>query len=194
MEIEKLILEGSAVRLEPLAESHLPGLARAIEDGELWKLPVTIVPHPTDLSAFFSAAESAFAAGRELTFATVDKLSGAIAGSTRFRCIEAAHKRVEIGFTFLAERWQRSHVNSEAKYLMLKHAFEVWQMNRVELLTDLLNVKSRTAIARLGAQQEGILRSHMVMRDGRVRDSVLFSIVRGEWPVVASALESRLRR
>ncbi len=111
-------------------------------------------------------------------------------GSTRYRCIEHAHQRLEIGFTFIAQSWQRSHINSEAKYLMLRHAFEHWHCNRVELLTDFLNEKSRTAIARLGAQQEGILRSHMVMRGGRVRDSVLFSLIADEWPQAKARLEA----
>jgi RimJ/RimL family protein N-acetyltransferase len=192
MKVEKVVLEGQGVRLEPLAEVHLPGLAKAIEDGELWQIPVTIVPHPADLHAFFTAAQAAFLAGRELAFAIYDKGSESIVGSTRFRCIEAAHRRLEIGFTFLGQSWQRTHVNTEAKYLMLRHAFETWQANRVELLTDVLNTKSRGAIARIGAREEGIVRSHMVMRDGRVRDSVLFSIIRQEWPDVRTKLEAKL--
>jgi RimJ/RimL family protein N-acetyltransferase len=193
MKVEKLILEGRRVRLEPLlSRDHAAGLAAAIRDGELWKLPVTVVPHPQELDAFFTAADDAFAAGRELAFATVDKASGAVAGSTRFRCIDVAHKRAEIGFTFLGKSWQRTHVNTEAKYLMLTHAFETWQLNRVELLTDVLNTASRNAIARIGAKQEGVLRSHMVMRDGRIRDSVIFSIVKSEWPGVKAMLEEKL--
>jgi N-acetyltransferase len=192
MKIEKVVLEGKGVRLEPLAQSHLAGLARAIEDGALWQVPVTFVPHPNDLLEFLSYAESAFQAGRELAFATLDKPSNTVVGSTRFRCAEVAHKRVEIGFTFLAQSFQRTRVNTEAKLLMLAHAFEVWQVNRVELLTDVLNEKSRNAIARLGAQQEGVIRSHMVMRDGRVRDSVLFSIIKSEWPKLKSELERKL--
>jgi RimJ/RimL family protein N-acetyltransferase len=193
MKVEKRVLEGQHVRLEPLSEEHLPSLAKAIEDGELWKIPVTFVPHPADLPAFLTDAEAAFAAGRELAFATYDRRNETVVGSTRFRCAEAAHRRVEIGFTFLAQSWQRTHVNTEAKYLMLRHAFETWQMNRVELLTDVLNTKSRNAIARLGAREEGILRSHMIMRDGRVRDSVLFSIIAREWPEVRAALEAKLK-
>jgi N-acetyltransferase len=192
MELQKLALEGRAVRLEPLAPQHQQGLAAAIEDGALWTLPVTIVPHPRDLPAFFDDAERAFQSGRELAFATIDLSTGKVVGSTRFRCIEHAHKRLEIGFTFLAASMQRTHVNTEAKYLMLRHAFETWQVNRVELLTDLLNEKSRAAIARIGARQEGTLRSHMVMRDGRIRDSVLFSIVRSDWPDAKVALEARI--
>ena len=194
MAIEKVVLEGSRVRLEPLANQHIAGLATAIEDGELWKIPVTVVPHPRDLNSFFDAAETAFQQQRELAFATIDKASGAIVGSTRFRCIEQTHKRLEIGFTFIAASRQRSYINTEAKYLMLQHAFEVWQCNRVELLTDILNAKSRSAIARIGAQQEGILRSHMVMRDGRIRDSVLFSIVVRDWPTVKQQLAQQLQR
>lgn len=193
MEIEKVTLEGEGVRLEPLTQDHLPQLASAIEDGALWQLPVTIVPHPRDLHGFFSDAEQAFAASRELTFATIDKRSDRVVGSTRFRNIERAHLRAEIGFTFLAASFQRSHVNTEAKYLMLRHAFERWRLNRVELLTDLLNEKSRRAIARIGARQEGVLRSHMVMRDGRIRDSVIFSMVASEWPEARVSLEQKLR-
>jgi RimJ/RimL family protein N-acetyltransferase len=191
--VEKVDLEGGGVRLEPLDESrHHEGLAAAIRDGELWKLPVTNVPHPDDLGPFFADAESAFAEGRELAFATIDLAAGRIAGSTRFRMIAAEHLRVEIGFTFLAAGYQRTRVNTTAKLLMLTHAFETWRVNRVEFLTDRLNDPSRTAILRIGAREEGLLRSHMVMRDGRIRDSVIFSIIRPEWPAVKAALESRL--
>jgi len=192
MNIEKVELRGPRVLLEPLNEGHLPGLASAIEDGALWELPVTVVPHPRDLPGFLRDAEAQYAARRELAFATVDLASGAVVGSTRFRNIEAAHRRVEIGFTFIAAAWQRTHVNSEAKYLMLRHAFEQWGVNRVELLTDALNTRSRAAIARIGAREEGVLRAHMIMRDGRIRDSVIFSIVAPEWPRVREALEARL--
>lgn len=193
MDIRKVVLESARVRLEPLEPRHGAGLAVAIEDGELWRLPVTVVPHPRDLPAFFAAADDAFAQQRELAFATIDKASGTVVGSTRFRCIEAKHRRLEIGFTFVARSYQRSHVNSEAKYLMLEHAFEQWRCNRVELLTDVLNDASRAAIARLGATQEGIVRSHMIMRDGRIRDSVLFSIIAPEWPALKLRLADRIR-
>jgi len=192
--LEKVALQGRRVRLEPLAPHHREGLERVVLDGELWKLPVTIVPHPDDLGSFLDAAEAAWAAGRELAFATFDRESGEIVGSTRFRCVESAHKRLEIGFTFIARSWQRTYVNTEAKYLMLRHAFEALHFNRVELLTDLLNDASRAAIARLGAQQEGVIRSQMVMRDGRIRDSVLFSILAPEWPAVKRGLEQKLER
>lgn len=191
MNIEKITLMGSKVRLEPLAPKHLPGLAAAIADGELWQLPVTTVPQPQELPKFLQNVETAFLAQRELVFATIDIATCAVVGSTRFRCIEISHRRVEIGFTFIAHAWQRTHINTEAKYLMLRHAFEQWRCNRVELLTDVLNAKSRHAIARMGAREEGTLRSHMVMRDGRLRDSVVYSIVATEWPRVKPVLESK---
>lgn len=193
MKIEKVTLEGQQVRLEPLSATHLPGLAEAIMDGSLWKIPVTFVPPPDELPQFLSNAESAFASGKELAFATLDARSGRVMGSTRFRCIEVPHRRVEIGFTFLAASAQRTHVNTEAKYLMLRHAFEGWGCNRVELLTDERNAKSRAAILRLGAREEGTLRHHMVMRDGFVRNSVMYSVTAPEWPAVKAALEVKLR-
>jgi len=192
MKVEKTTLRGSRIALEPLSEGHLPGLGSAIEDGALWELPVTIVPHPRDLPQFLKDAEAQYAADKELAFATVDLASGMVIGSTRFCYMEAAHKRLEIGFTFIARSWQRTYANTEAKYLMLRHAFEQWRFNRVQLVADVLNTKSRKAIARIGAREEGVLRSHMVMRDGRIRDSVMFSIVAGEWPQVKQALEAKL--
>ncbi|HET6764099.1 MAG TPA: GNAT family protein [Longimicrobiaceae bacterium] len=192
MIVEKVGLRGPRIALEPLGEEHLPGLARVIEDGALWEIPVTVVPHPRDLPGFLHDAEVQMAAQKELAFATVDLASKAVVGSTRFRNIDAASRRVEIGFTFIAGSWQRTHVNTEAKYLMLRHAFEVWGTNRVELLTDVLNVKSRNAIERIGAREEGVLRAHMIMRGGRVRDSVIYSIIAPEWPGIKAALERKI--
>jgi len=194
MHVSAITLEGRRVRLEPLSRTrHEAGMATAIADGSLWDLPVTFVPHPRDLAGFFEAADAALAVHREVAFATVDVHSGAVVGSTRFRCIEAAHRRVEIGFTFIARSWQRTHVNTEAKYLMLRHAFDHWGCNRVELLTDARNLASRQAIVRIGAREEGTLHSHMVMRDGFVRDSVMHAITRHDWPAVRTRLEARLR-
>ncbi len=192
MKIEKTTLVGPRVKLEPLSLSHLLGLARAITDGALWEVPVTFVPHPQDLPQFLSAAESAFLSQMELVFAAIDVATDTVVGSTRFRCIDIPDQRVEIGFTFIAKSWQRTYINTEAKYLMLRHAFEQWNCNRVEFLTDVLNTKSRTAIIRIGAREEGTLRNHMVMRDGRIRDSVMFSIVGAEWPQLKILLESKL--
>lgn len=193
--IERVTLENEAVRLEPLDEAqHREGLAEAIRDGELWTIRETLVPHPDELGAFFSNAADSEAAGLGLAFATREQRTGRIVGSTRFMNVIPAHRRVEIGFSFLARSAQRTAVNTNAKHLMLRHAFEVWQVNRVELLTDVLNVRSRAAIERIGARQEGVLRCHMQMRDGRLRDSVIFSIVVAEWPEVRAALEARSRR
>ena len=190
--LAKTTLHGRTIRLEPLAARHLPGLALAIKDGALCELPVTLVPRPHELDKFLENADQQYSTGFGLSFATIEQTSGTVVGSTRFRATEIAHRRAEIGFTFIAQSWQRTAVNTEAKYLMLKHAFEQWQFNRVEFLTDYLNAQSRAAIARLGATQEGILRSHMVMRDGRIRDSVLFSIISADWPEIKSKLEAML--
>lgn len=193
MSIETTTLESSRVRLEPLAQAHRDGLAAAIRDGELWKLNVTLVPSPEELDGFYARADAELANGRELTFVTIDKATNSIAGSTRFLNIDLANARAEIGFTFIGSTWQRTHINTEAKCLMLTYAFEYWRCNRVELITDLLNTASRNAIARIGATQEGVLRNHMVMRDGRIRDSVLFSIIASEWPTVRHALKLKLQ-
>jgi N-acetyltransferase len=189
MQIERTTLRGRRVTLESLSAEHLPGLASAILDGNLWEIPVTVVPHPADLAAFLNRAETRYAAHLELVFITVDTASGTIVGSTRFMNINREHRRVEIGFTFSANSWQRTYVNTEAKYLMLRHAFETWGCHRVEFITDVLNEKSRAAIRRLGAKEEGVLRNHMIMRDGRLRDSVIHSVVKPEWPAVKSRLE-----
>ena len=185
-------LEGQFVRLEPLEHRHCAGLCDAIADGELWKLHVTLVPHVDDVPQFIANAHDAYKKGIELAFATIDKSTGRIAGSTRFMKLELAHRRGEIGFTFLAKSFQRTRVNTEAKLLMLEHAFEQLGFNRVELLTDVLNTTSRAAITRLGATQEGILRNHMIMRDGRVRDSVVYSIISSEWPGIKQKLKAKL--
>lgn len=194
MQIEKITLTGDRLRLEPLSAHHLAGLSAAIEDGRLWEIPVTRVPPPDQLPAFLADAEAAFRSGSALVFATVDAASGRVLGSTRFCCIAAADRRVEIGFTFLAKSSQRTHANTEAKYLMLCHAFETWGCHRVELITDERNSRSRRAIERLGAQQEGILRKHMVMRDGFVRNTVLYSLIAAEWPAAKAALREKLNR
>jgi RimJ/RimL family protein N-acetyltransferase len=185
-------LQGRFVRLEPLSRVHERALSEAISDGELWNLHVTLVPHARDVGRFIDDALAAYARGEELAFATIELGSGRVAGSTRFMKINLPHKRVEIGFTFLARSFQRTRLNTEAKQLMLAHAFEVLQLNRVEFLTDVLNATSRAAIARLGATQEGVLRQHMIMRDGRIRDSVLFSIIAPEWPALKRALTEKL--
>lgn len=192
MGIKPITLEGRFVRLEPLTIEHKEALCEAIADGELWNLYVTLVPHFDELDEFIDTAQKDHEAGGGLTFATIDKSKNQVAGSTRFMRADFPNKRIEIGFTFLGKSWQKSRINTEAKLLMLTHAFETLKLNRVELLTDYLNTTSRQAILRLGAKEEGILRNHMVMPDGRVRDSVLYSIIENEWPGIKQHLSSKL--
>lgn len=190
-ELAPVVLTGRHVRLEPVGPEHHDGLRAAVRDGDLSALAYTSVPYPDEIDAFIEAAVRAREAGEQLAFATVDLASGRVAGSTRFMNVRLEHARLEIGFTFLGRSWQRSAVNSEAKLLMLDHAFATLGLNRVEFLTDVRNAASRAAIARLGATQEGVLRSHMLMRDGFVRDSVVFSITAPEWPDLRERLRAR---
>ncbi|MFE5753398.1 GNAT family N-acetyltransferase [Streptomyces massasporeus] len=192
MGLEAITLAGTYVRLEPFTHGHHDGLCEAVRDGELWKLQVTLVPHPRDVGAFIDDALAAHAAGSQLAFATIDLATGRIAGSTRFMAVNLPNRRLEIGFTFLGRSWQRTAVNTEAKLLMLTHAFESLGMNRVEFLTDVRNSTSRAAITRLGATHEGVLRQHMVMRDGWIRDSALYSITGPDWPATKNSLMARL--
>lgn len=192
MRFEKVVLEGSHVRLEPLEDSHRQGLCRAISDGELWKLFVTLVPRIDDIDYFLDYARASYESGDGLAFATIDRASNQVVGSTRFMKANMRYKRVEIGFTFIAKSYQRTMINTEAKLLMLRYAFENLALNRVELLTDYLNHASRKAILRIGAKEEGILRNHMVMLNGRVRDSVVYSIISNEWEGVRQNLEHKL--
>lgn len=192
MEISPINLEGQHVRLDPLSLAHEESLIAAAADGELWNSTVTIVPTRDTMAAYIASALEAQAQGRELPFVIIRKSSGQIVGTTRFYDIERNERRVAIGYTWLAATAQRSAVNTEAKLLLLTHAFESWQFIRVELITDVLNQQSRAAILRLGAKQEGVLRNHMAMPDGRYRDSVCFSIVESEWPEVKARLEAKL--
>jgi N-acetyltransferase len=194
MDISPVILEGQYVRLEPLSQAHEESLIAAANDGELWNSTVTIVPSRASMAAYIATALDAQAQGRELPFVIVGKSTGQVVGSTRFYRIEREHRRVVIGYTWLAASAQRTGVNTEAKLLLLTHAFERLRCIRVEFTTDVLNEQSRTAILRLGAKQEGVLRNHMVMPNGRLRDSVCFSIIEAEWPEVKARLESKLRQ
>ncbi|MFD7784211.1 GNAT family N-acetyltransferase [Streptomyces nojiriensis] len=189
--VEWAELVGERVRLEPLEPRHHDGLCAAVRDGSLWELAVTLVPHPDEVRGFIEDAMAARAEGTQIPYATVDAATGQVLGSTRLMVINTAQRRLEIGWTFLAASRQRTGVNTEAKLLMLTHAFETLGMNRVELLTDVRNTKSRAAIAGLGATHEGVLRHHMVMRDGWIRDTAVYSITRPEWPEAKLALEAR---
>jgi RimJ/RimL family protein N-acetyltransferase len=194
MEISPIILEGQHVRLEPLSPEHEESLIAAACDGELWNSTVTIVPARAGMAAYIASALSAQAQGHALPFAIVQKSTGKVVGCTRYFHIERDHRRVEIGYTWLSAGAQRTSVNTEAKLLLLTHAFERLRCIRVEFFTDFLNQQSRTAILRLGAKQEGVLRNHMIMPSGRYRDSVCFSIIEAEWPEVRARLEAKLRR
>ena len=192
MEVSPVILEGQLVRLEPLSSSHEASLIAAASDGELWDSTVTIVPSRETISAYIATALKAQRDGQALPFVIIRKSTGLVVGSTRFFHIERDHRRVEIGYTWLAASAQRTGINTEAKLLMMTHAFENWRCIRVEFVTDVLNEQSRTAILRLGAKQEGILRNHMIMPSGRHRDSVIFSILESEWPEIESRLAGML--
>ena len=189
-----LTLEGAHVRLEPLSFSHLDRLCAVGLDEELWRWIPTQVATPEDMRAYIEDALEEQRHGRTLPFATYDLASGSVIGSTRFGNIDEKNGRVEIGWTWVARPWQRTASNTEAKYLLLRHAFEDLGCIRVELKTDALNARSRAAIARLGAKEEGTFRKHIITASGRIRDTVYFSIVDDEWPAVRSALEAKLAR
>jgi RimJ/RimL family protein N-acetyltransferase len=180
------------VRLEPLTSEHVPALARVGLDAELWRW----VPHPVtsidDMHAYVATALDEQRRGVSLPFAIVDAASGEVIGSTRFGNIDVKNRRLEIGWTWVARSHQRTRANTAAKRLLLGHAFETLQANRVELKTDVLNEKSRNAIGRIGAKQEGIFREHVVCASGRIRDTVYFSILASEWPQVRRDLDARL--
>ncbi|MGH7575141.1 MAG: GNAT family N-acetyltransferase [Longimicrobiales bacterium] len=192
--MQPVVLEGSHVRLEPLGMEHLPMLIDVGLDTDLWRWTVSQVQTPQAMAAYVEAALAQQRQGTALPFATVDRVSGRAVGSTRFGNVDRANRRVEIGWTWIARPWQRTALNTEAKVLMLTHAFEDLGCIRVELKTDVLNERSRAAIARLGATEEGVLRSHMVTEGGRVRDTVYYSILASEWPTVRQRLEARLTR
>src|SRR5215471_1943745 len=192
--IPRLMLEGRFVRLDPLEPAHSAAFWEAAKDS-LEDLFRWIPYRMQTLGDFEQVVEKAFAEqsrGESVVFATVESGSGKIIGSTRFMNIDRASSRVEIGSTWIAPPWQRTAVNTEAKYLMLRHAFEVWRCIRVELKTDALNQKSRNAILRLGGKEEATFRKHLLTWTGRIRDTVYFSILDTEWPEVKTRLEAKL--
>jgi N-acetyltransferase len=187
-------LEGARVRLEPMRSNHLDALCEAGGFAELWKWTKAKADTRDAMKSYVDAALAEAVAGASLPFVTIDRETGRVIGSTRFGNIDHENNRVEIGWTWITPEFQRTHVNSEAKYLMLTHAFEVWECVRVELKTDLLNAKSRAAMIRMGAKEEGVLRKHMLMHGGRYRDTVYYSILDSEWPEVKARLGSFLVR
>lgn len=187
-----LELEGPRVRLRPLQAGDAEALLAAAADGSLWQLTTTVVPSPDTVHEWIDTALQGRAAGTMEPFVTVVKDGERVVGSTRMWKIDRLNRRLEIGATWLARAWQRSFVNTEAKYLMLRHAFEQLDCVRVQFTTDESNHASRDAILRLGARYEGLIRHERIMPGGRKRNSLRFSIIDDEWPAVRERLLQRL--
>lgn len=192
MRESEITLQGEHVRLEPLSLSHHWALWQVGSDPAIFTWMRVVMRAPQDMRAFIESAVKDREAGLAIPFATIEKKSGIAVGSTRFFNFDHENRRAEIGWTWIAPPWQRTAVNTEAKLLMLTHAFEAMNCLRVEFRTDALNERSRAAILRLGATFEGVLRKHMIMPGGRLRDTAIFSILDDEWPAVKSRLQSKL--
>lgn len=194
MDVRPVTLEGNRVRMEPMTEAHFESLVLAGGFDELWLLTAVTAAKPDDMKSYMNAALADAAKGTALPFVTVDKESGRVIGSSRFGNIDAPNRKVEIGWTWITPAFQRTHVNTEAKLLMMTHAFEVWDCVRVELKTDVLNMKSRNAMLRIGAVEEGVLRKNQLTQGGRYRDSIYFSVLDTEWPAVKEKLHGFIAR
>lgn len=190
--IEPVSLSGSKVILEPLALEHLDGVISAVKDGELWKLWFTSIPSPETAEAYIETALGMRENAGAMPFVVRERVSNKIIGSTRYFNVDEVNQRLEIGHTWYSESHQRTAVNTEAKYLLLSHAFEKLEAIAVEFRTHWHNHKSRAAIARLGAKQDGVLRNHQRSADGIYRDTVVFSIINSEWPAVKQSLMFKL--
>jgi RimJ/RimL family protein N-acetyltransferase len=192
--VEPVTLEGSHVRIEPLAREHEAGVRAAAADGELWRLWYTSVPSPEGTAAWFDTAFDVQTRLGAMVFVIRETATGDVVGSTRYFNVDAANRRLEIGHTWYAKRVQRTAVNTECKLLLLTHAFEALDCIAVEFRTSFFNFRSREAIERLGAKQDGILRNHAILPDGTLRDTVVFSIIAPEWPAVKRHLAYRLEK
>jgi len=192
MQLAPITLTGVAVRLEPLSLDHHAALCEVGLDPVLWRWTSVRISTPEEMRRYIEDALRLREAGTALPFATIDQTSGRVVGSTRYANIDRDNRKLEIGWTLVAPAWQRTRINTEAKYLMLRYAFETLGSIRVELKTDALNQTSRRAIARIGAREEGTLRYHMICGDGRYRDTVYYSVIAPEWPRVKAALEAKL--
>ncbi|HET8736786.1 MAG TPA: GNAT family protein [Pricia sp.] len=192
--INKLELEGQTVKLVPLVGSHKEGLLKAAADGKLWEMWFTSVPSATNIDNYLEQAFHQKHIGTGFPFAVLDKNSGDIIGSTRYCNLKPEHRRLEIGYTWYAKKQQRTGVNTECKYLLLQHAFEILGCKAVQFLTNWYNLRSREAIARLGAKQDGILRNHRLNADGSCRDTVVFSIIEQEWASVKKLLNYEIQK
>ncbi|MBZ5486088.1 GNAT family N-acetyltransferase [Halomonas aquamarina] len=184
-------LEGQHIILEHLHSGHIEPLQQAVAEGEAWKIWYANVPHPDDMAAYVESAMEGAKKG-EVAYAVRHKASGDIVGTTRFYQVDAANRRAMLGYTWYSQSVRRTAVNTECKYLMLQNLFEASNAVACEFRTHFFNQASRTAIERLGAKQDGILRSHQIMRDGSLRDTVVYSIIEAEWPAVRMHLESKL--
>ena len=191
---EPVTLEAPGIRLEPMAAGHAAALEAAALDGELWNLRVTSVPAPGEAEAYVAAALQGQAEGHMLPFVVVDSASGRVIGTTRYHDIVPAVERLEIGFTWYGKSWQRTHVNTSCKLLLLRHAFDDLGARVVGWRTDNYNFASQRAIERLGARKDGVLRHHALRRDGTVRDTVMYSLAAGEWPEVRAHLAHQLSK
>jgi RimJ/RimL family protein N-acetyltransferase len=190
--IAPVTLEGHGVRLEPMEAGHAAALAAAVSDGRLWELFYTATPRPEDVDSYVLGALEGLRDGHMLPWVVREQGGGEVVGSTRYHDIVAAIDRVEIGYTFYAARWQRTHVNTACKLLLMSHAFDVLGCEVVALRTDRFNFRSQQAITRLGARLDGVWRHHSIRKDGSPRDTVMYSVLRGEWPEVRRNLELRL--
>jgi RimJ/RimL family protein N-acetyltransferase len=188
------MIEGHGVRLEPLTAEHLDALRAAVKDGRLWELWFTTVPQPDQVSAYIGEALDGQAAGHMLPWAVRELGSNTIVGSTRYHDIVPEIDRVEIGYTWYSKRWQRTHVNTSCKLLLFDHAFDRLGCRVVGLRTDNFNFASQRAIEGLGAKKDGVIRHHRARRDGTVRDTVMYSVLKHEWPDVERHLKLRLDR
>lgn len=192
--VEPLTLVGRYATLEPLTSRHAGDLAEAVKDGELWKLWFTSIPGPQAVPSYIELLLAERAQGNTMAFAVRDNSSGKIVGSTRYLRIDAANRRLEIGGTWYAAKAQRTGINTECKLLLLTHAFKALACIAVEFRTDWFNLRSQAAIERLGAKREGVLRNHRIMPDGRIRDTVCYSIICNEWKGVKINLQHKLNR
>lgn len=194
MDPKPITLAGVHVRLEPLCLDHLDQLCEVGFDPRIWRWGLTLIQTPEDMENYISAALKSQDEGTALPFVTIEKSSGRVIGSTRYGNIDRDNRRLEIGWTWITPEWQRTSINTEAKYLMLRHAFEDLGCIRVQFKTDSLNDQSRQALQRIGAHEEGVFRNHMIAYGGRLRHSVFFSIIDSEWPEVRANLEEKLAR
>ena len=189
--VKPVVLRKNNVRLEPLTDQHIEGLKQATQDGELWKLRITSTPTPDQVEAYIQLAHTT---ADRFAFAVIDETTNTIVGTTSYHDILPDPKRVEIGYTWYAKSAQRTHINTTCKFLLLEHAFETLGVNTVALRTDQFNFASQKAIERIGAKKDGVIRGHACRKDGSIRDTVMYSIIQGEWTNVKAHLQDLLAR